>query len=198
MGSIESAIYVEVSKATHSVCREIAARYAHERLYSFNLYTHPELSYVGDNFSTEIGLEKVAKEYVRLGHRFSLAELRWSPPDSPYHAMFHERFEDANRLFNSYCNYNKLSDAEYERRYTAIRDIFVEVLMDIRNARIFDSDIALNFVCGDQSYEERLVSAEHINHVDVLKNYQSGLELDFDCVNRLRRAWFRRDNEQKE
>lgn len=184
-------LYIELSKAAHPVCREIVEKFTHERIYSFNFYTHPELTYVGDNFSTEVGFDKVMKEYIRRGDRFSLAQIRWSPPDSPYHAMFSDRFASADKLLNDHWRgWQRMTEQEWDRKYTAVRDTLVEVLIDLRNARIFDRAVVLNFVCGDQSFEERLVSAEHINHPDILQEYQKGCKLDWDCVNRLRQAWF--------
>src|SRR5688500_14853611 len=125
-----SALYIELSKAAHSACREIVQQYAHEGIYSFNFYTHPMLSYVSDNFSTEVGLEKVAKQYVRRGNRFSLAEIRWSPPDSPYHAFFSDRFAAADKLLDEHWRgVDVMTEEEFDHKYNAVRDTFVEVLI---------------------------------------------------------------------
>lgn len=183
-------LYIELSKAAHPVCRQVVEQYAHEGIYSFNFYTHPLLSYVGANFSTEVGFEKVAKEYIRRGHRFDLAEIRWSPPDSPYHAIFSDQLAAPDKLLNEYWrDWSAMTDEERDRRYIAVRNTFVEVLIDIRNQCIFDRSVVLNFVCGDQSYEERMVSAQHINYPDVVESYQSGLTLDMDLLHAVCRHW---------
>ena len=103
--------------------------------------------------------------------------------------MFSDRFQVPDKLIHSLWDRSKDSDTDRVRTYNVVRDTLVEVLIDIRNARIFDRAVALNFVCGDQSFEERLVSAEHINYPDVLEEYQKGCELDWDCVSQLRRSW---------
>jgi len=187
---INTELYVELSRAAHSVCRQIVERYAHEGIYSFNFYTHPLLSYVVDNFSTEVGFQKVAKEYIRRGHRFDLAEIRWSPPDSPYHAMFSDQFAAAGELLNEHWrNMDAMSDEEHDCKYVAARSTFVEVLIDIRNQCIFDRSVVLNFVCGDQSNEERMVSAQHINYPDVVEKYQSGIILDIASLSAANHYW---------
>jgi len=185
-------LFVELNAVTNSVCREIAARYAHEGIYAFNFYTHPLLSYLGDNFATEVGLKRVAEEYQRKGSfqdNWGLAELRWSPPDSPYHCLFVDRFARVDEILTGiWKDYNSLSEEALGSRLKDVRNTCIDVLVGIRDARIFAPDVVLNIVCGDQSFEERVVTAERINHASVAARYQADLKLDPVVLEQLRQS----------
>lgn len=190
-------LYVELKTVTGAVARKIVEQYSHEHIYAFNLYTHPLLSYLCDNFSTETGLTAVATEYLtkttyfRNGETLDQArhELRWGPPDSPHHCLFVDQFTRVDVILDEiWEDYNSLSSEALRRRLKDVEDTCIDVLVEIRNARIFERDVMLNIVCGDQSFEERVVTGELINYPCVMDRYCSEVTLDQQIIARLRRA----------
>jgi hypothetical protein len=194
-------LHRELNAVTTSVCREIAGAYAHEGIYSFNLYHSPLFESIIDDFSTKNGLEQVAQEYAdqwsekRGWEKYWTAEsamrsLRWSPQDSPHYAMFFERFDRAGEILSDIWEITD-RDIETESTYDNIFGICVDVLVGIRQAGIFDRGVVLNIVCGDQSYEERVARAELINEPAVVAQYYAGWELDLAAMAVLRQGYAR-------
>jgi hypothetical protein len=195
-------LYRELKDVTTNVCEEFSRRFRHEGIYSFNLYTEPLFGYLVDNLLTERGLEQVAREYVsqyagRPGYEMwwtvesATRSLRWSPPDSPHHALLDDRFHVVNALLTEIWE-NVDRDTETNSTCRNIFETCVDVLVGIRKAGIFEKSVLLNIVCGDESYEERVVKAERINEPSVAARYAADMKLDPLRLAQVRRSYARR------
>ena len=110
---------------------------------------------------------------------------------------FSELFEEPNEhLFNYLSSLDELDFDDDEamikeeaRRAHEIHDIFVDVLKEVRSAKIFSEHTILNVLVGDQCFERQLINAELINSPEIVKNYRSELEIHEERLKWWRENW---------
>lgn len=183
------------------VSRASLERHSGERFYSVAIYTSGEYSYLIDSLSTSAGLERVAARYLEDSYYQSqwgtlddaMRELKWSPSDSPYHEEFGRKFNDVDEILNTIWDaVDQDSDGAYRDTCREIHETCLEVLRQLRQTGLFPEEVVFNLLMGDQSDEERLLNAEAINPPQVVKQFQSELEIDPDQLEALRqnrREW---------
>ena len=200
-----SVFHASLLKAAKESFSLSSKRHKNEKVYLVGLYTHNEYNYVYPTILTDVGLRKVAEEYLKKqsylehwgGIDRAMQALRWGPCDSPYHLEFSELFEEPNEhLFNylssfdeQYFDDDEAMIKEEARRAHKIHDIFVDVLKQVRSAKIFSENTILNVLIGDQCFERQLINAELINPPEIVKSYRNELEIDEERLKWWRENW---------
>ena len=175
----------ELESAMITACMSSIDKHKGETFYSVSLYTSGEYGYYFDSIATLEGLKYAAERYLD-NEDFrdewktlakAMRELKWSPCDSPYHCEFQNEFRRVNQIVQEI--WQKVDDSEEAVLETceAIHEIGVVVLTSIKNSRIFDPhDVVFNILKGDQSDEERVAIAEHLNSKKLVERLKLDLE----------------------
>jgi hypothetical protein len=180
-----------------TVCQESLKKHINETFYSVALYTSGEYLYLVDTISTTQGLQQVAQQYLKdkfyrkqwkSSLEVGMAQLKWSPCDSPYHCEFEEHLAEADSILNSiWAEADQESIQESLNTCKKIHDTCIAVLLRIRAAGIFDeNEVVFNLLMGDQSDEECWLNAELLNSDVTLKRFRSELEIDEQLLQNLR------------
>lgn len=171
----------ELTAATLRAARQAVEQFTDEGIYSFALYTSGEYNYVSASISTRSGLAQVAERYL-TDKRFArawtdlsttMAQLKWSPCDSPHHPALEQEFTAAGDLLDALWGEidedddedfdDEDMDDDYHRLCTFVHGAFAEALREVRNAGIFGAEVTLNILMGDQGNDERLENAAQLN-----------------------------------
>lgn len=172
----------ELTAATLHAAREAVARFGAERIYSFALYTSGEYNYVFASVSTQAGLEQVARRYLdkpdfrRMWGTLdvAMAQLRWSPCDSPHHVALEEGFAATQAQLDTLWDAvdddvddedfdDEATDDDYSRLCDVVVQACAEALQAVRGAGIFHAGVTLNILMGDQGDDERVAYAAALN-----------------------------------
>lgn len=180
----------ELESAMITACLKSIDKHAGETFYSVSLYTSGEYGYFVDSIATLEGLKCAAERYLNEeGFRdkwktmaVAMRELKWSPSDLPYHCEFENEFRRVNEIVQKIWQNVDDSDEHFLDTCEEIHETGVVVLSSIKNSRIFDHhQVLFNILKGDQSDEERLAIAEHLNSKELIERFKSDLnETDSD------------------
>lgn len=178
----------ELTAATLRAAREAVARFGSERIYSFALYTNGEYNYLFASVSTQAGLERVARHYLEkpdFQRRWetldvAMAQLKWSPCDSPHHVALEDGFAAAQAQLDMLWDAIEVEDVDdedfddewgdddYSHLCSFVVQASAEALDGVRRAGIFDEGVTFNILMGDQGEDERLLYAAALNDTAVV------------------------------
>jgi WD40 repeat protein len=160
-------------------------KYPKERFYAFALYTTMDGEYFVPSICGDEGLTKVARQYVKQKSFTNLdgarSELRWSFPDSPYHAQgerYNDGVDDAlDRVPIPYDKSGRAADKVIKTRL----DAAVTALQSLDKRGVFGKGalrkkIVLLIEAGDRDQEWALKFAKRLNPADVYTQYAKQFE----------------------
>lgn len=180
--SMNETLRCQLVNDLRNACDQFTSKHVGDRLYSVALYTNGEYSWVGDSFSTDVGLAQVANKYLADDYyrdkwkteSTAMAELKWSPCDSPYHNEHLDCFDASNAVIDDiWNNVAPDSDIEYDQTCQMIRVTCLSAIKELRTAGYFDGhDVVLNLLMGDQSDKERIENASVLNPPEAVARYR--------------------------
>jgi len=181
-----SEFQAELTAATLRAARRAASEFETEGVYSFALYTSGEYNYVTVSVSTLTGLRAVANRYMaedgykRKWRTMESAEreLRWSPCDSPHHDVYTEEFDEVGSALRDLWEVADAgADEELDEFAESVHHAFVYALRAVRDAGVFEADVVLNVLKGDQTDEERVETSQMLNAPEVHEKYLQEISL---------------------
>jgi hypothetical protein len=159
----------------------LRGKYPTEKFYAFGLYTTEMGSYFGAFACGEEGLTRVAEKYVADGTYRTLEKartaLRWSIPDSPYHAEVTSMDERTQPVLAGRPDPYDLSDAASLREVRARMNAAVTALQALDQEGLFGtgdarSALTLLIEAGDRENDFVLKWAKKLNPPDVYKAFK--------------------------
>jgi hypothetical protein len=182
----------ELTAATLRAARRAVEQFGDEGIYSFALYNSGEYRDGFATLSTRSGLAKAAPRYLTNEHfarawrdlPTAMEQLKWSPGDSPHFLALIDEFAAAGELLDALWAEipdddedfdDEDMDDDYNRLCRFVHDAFVQALHEVRNAGIFDGEVTLNILTGDQSDEERLENAASVNDAATVERLRADL-----------------------
>ena len=85
-----------------------------------------------------------------------MAELKWSPCDSPHHEKNGECFDASNAIIDDvWKNVDPDSDMQYNQTCQIIRETCLSAINELNASGYFkNSEVVLNLLIGDRSDQE--------------------------------------------
>jgi len=172
-------------EAARRAFTQVRAEHPAEVFYCFALCTSADVGYIEPTCSGEQGLREVAQDYVQADGgtlATQLAELRWSPVDSPYHSFGDEHFAEVQRLLaarpDPYDLDEDAADVEVRARFEAC----FGALAQLDREGCFGDGAQRNRVLvtvlqGDQSDRSRLRNARRLNPAMVVQRLAEDLQI---------------------
>jgi hypothetical protein len=142
---VYSELESSLEEAALEAFRRLSSAHSAESFYCAALYTSDGYTYVVDTANTSKGLEDLVEASIARGTRSdvpsAIEAYKWSPCDWPYHLANEELFERPNKLLRDiWSSLRSASEAESERGYVRIHEIFVSVLRKVRGAGLLPED----------------------------------------------------------
>ncbi|XAL98469.1 DUF4303 domain-containing protein [Phycisphaeraceae bacterium D3-23] len=177
-----------LEEAMMQSCAHFLREHVSEHVYSVALFTSGDYRYVVASFSTQEGLGVVTQRYREYPEyrdettESMMADLRWSPCDSPYQGVYDDHFARANKVIDELWNStDEESDRDYINTCKHIHESCITVLNQVRTTGIFDKhDPVFNLLMGDQSEAALFVNAEAVNTPIRFAAFRKVLEVDPD------------------
>ena len=158
-----ASLFSSVLEATSRAFEKLREQAVNETIYVFGLYTLDTGQYVIPTGNTEEGLNRIASAAAnRRGTSNELESrlLRWSPCDWEHHGLGTAFFSESQSILDGGWD-NDFS--EYAYRSPEIVDVYLSVLLELRNSGKVDPETLLMLLMGDQSDESRLNYARSLN-----------------------------------
>ncbi len=163
-----------------------------DSFYSFAFYTSGSFGYAFLTASSYEGLDEAVETHSQNPnwHKHNIIELRkslkWSPCDSPLHAIYDEHCDldvVMNQVQDAFCDCN---DDEVFEFVNGVKGAFLGAMRQLDAEGKFASNlerqnIVLNILQGDQSDEDRIRFASHLNPPDVVNRFITELaDINYD------------------
>lgn len=192
----KQALHKELMAATLRAAHRVAKECADEGLYCFALYHSGEYRDAFTSVSTRTGLAQVAERYLTrepfarawVDLPTTMQQLKWSPCDSPRHLVHHDEFKAANELLDALWEDvdanedlddedfdDEDMDDDYNRLCRFVHGAFIDALQEVRAAGIFNGQVTLNVLTGDQGNDERLETAALLNDAPAVQRLRDDL-----------------------
>ena len=169
----------------------IRKAHPNDKFYFFGLYSSGEFSYLLPTCSSHEGLKEVAQIYKKDKHYAHqslenvMADLKWSPCDSPLHLKAEDEFycleNDMNQLSAQLDSlYNPDDWSAFNLFVQQIENCILGALSELDKLGVFGTEqerkkVLINFVMGDQSNEERIFFAKKLNSLSQIESFVNEL-----------------------
>jgi hypothetical protein len=180
----DTVLSAALADAARRAFTQVRAAHPAEEFYCFALFTSADAGGIEPTCNGEQGLREAAQDYVdadggTLATR--LAELRWSPADSPYHLFGDEHFAEVQRLHarpDPYELDDDAAEAEVQARLEACFDALAQLDGEGFFGRGAQRDgVLVTVLQGDQSDRSRLRNARRLNPSTAVERLVGDLQI---------------------